>query len=445
MSTPSALTRPPEAHAPEPRAAGLLPAAIRRHGSVLTNAGSLAVTTVATSGLGVLFWAIATQRLPAEQVGRDAALVSAMNLAATVAIFGLGSLLIAELPTRPDSGGRLIAAVVCGTAASGLLLGAVWLGGLLTSGQLAGEVRHPLLAVAFVAGVAVTAVTLVLDQATIGLLLGALQMWRNLVMGLIKPAMLIVLLAVGLRDGAVTLSWVVGTALSVPIVAVLARRSRHRFWGRPDLTALRALRRAGLDHTLLTLSLTAPRLAMPLIVATAVSARANAAFYVAWMVASMLYLVPGHLSTVLFAIGRGRYDELRAKLRFTLGLSFALGLPLSLAVAVFARPVLHLFGGEYAAAGTVPLIALAAAFPANVVKQHYVAVARVEDRLVTAWRLMSACALVEVVVVAVAGRLASLDAAVYALVAVMMGEGLLTLRGVRGALRPRPGPVEGTA
>jgi O-antigen/teichoic acid export membrane protein len=184
----------------------------------------------------------------------------------------------------------------------------------------------------------------------------------------------------------------------------------------------------------------APRMGLPVVVAVAVSAKANAAFYIAYTLATMVTMIPNHLATVLFAIGRGDREALRPKLGFTLGLSFALGLPACVVTAVAAKLLLSIFGHAYAAEGVVPLLWLTATFPASVVRLHYAAVQRVRGHLTQAWRLLLVGGVAEVVVVSWFGHSDGLDAAMAAFCVVVNLEGLVTLPAVAGALRRAPRP-----
>ena len=88
----------------------------------------------------------------------------------------------------------------------------------------------------FIAGVVLIGVGLVFDQATIGLLRGKLQLWRNAIFAaaklLILPALTVVFHAqLGLG---ITFSWVVGAAVSLAIIALYIRLHGDAVLPRPD-------------------------------------------------------------------------------------------------------------------------------------------------------------------------------------------------------------------
>src|SRR5437660_5496776 len=77
-----------------------LPQQIKAHSTVLVNAGSLVGSTVVTSGLGFVYWWIATWQFSAEAIGLGSAAIQAMTLLGTFGLFGLGTLLVGELPRQ---------------------------------------------------------------------------------------------------------------------------------------------------------------------------------------------------------------------------------------------------------------------------------------------------------------------------------------------------------
>src|SRR3954447_1824507 len=94
--------------------------AARRHLDLLTNSGSLMGTTVVTSVLGFAYWWVAARAFPADVVGHASAAVSALTLVGTLSMFGMGTLLISELPRLPGREWNFIATcmLVATTAAT---------------------------------------------------------------------------------------------------------------------------------------------------------------------------------------------------------------------------------------------------------------------------------------------------------------------------------------
>ena len=93
---------PPPEPEPEPKSSPLsaLTGLWHKHSDLLHNAASLAATTGVTSLLGFAFWTFAARYFSQEAVGYGSAAISAMTLLGTIGMFGLGTVLIGELPQR---------------------------------------------------------------------------------------------------------------------------------------------------------------------------------------------------------------------------------------------------------------------------------------------------------------------------------------------------------
>ena len=77
---------------------------LRRLGeeSLLRNGVYIMATTAVTMGFGFLFWVLAARTLPAAEVGRAAALISAMLFVAVFANLGFGQVLVSRLASRAE-------------------------------------------------------------------------------------------------------------------------------------------------------------------------------------------------------------------------------------------------------------------------------------------------------------------------------------------------------
>jgi O-antigen/teichoic acid export membrane protein len=355
----------------------------RSNRALLTNAGSMVGTTLITSALGVAFWLIAAHSFSKPAVGVASAAVAAMTLFGFMGTLGLGTLLMGELPRRSDGHRSLLNAallmnVVAGTA---LGLGFALIAPLVSSNL--GPLNESIPSIAFFAiGVGLTALAFVLDQALIGLLHGGLQLVRNVVFAVVKLVGLIVIAVSVTSAGAPWIygAWVVGIAASLLIlIRFYARRDGDAL--RPSFALLIQMRAAAASHAAVNLALETADLAMPILVVSLLSASANASFYIAWMIAGFLVMVPLSLSMVAYAIASVDADGLSRRFRFTFAISLGFGLLANLVLVPAASPILQIFGQSYADQGTLPLHILALGVFPLTFKTHYVAIHRVERRL----------------------------------------------------------------
>ena len=429
----------------------------QRNHDLLRNAGSLVATTGLTSVFGFVYWIVAARDYSTKAVGFGAATVSAMTLVGTIGMFGLGTMLIGELPRRKARGG-LIAATVLASGIGSLALG---LGYPLVIGLAGGHIPEisgtPYRLALFAVGCSLTGATFVLDEGTIGLMRGGVQLWRNLAASAIKLAALPVA-AIVLHDEfgvGLVLAWVIGTVLSLVPTVIMLRRGGARIFHRPDWGLLRKLGKTALAHNWLNLAIATPPKLIPVIVLAVVSPSATAVFYVAWMMAGFLFMVPMSLSTVLFAIASAAPELIAEKLRFVLRLSVLIGLPAMAVLAIGAHFALNIFGPSYAQLGTVPLWLMILTYIPGLPKTQYIAVCRATGKVAKAAMVLAVAAACELGSVAIGGKLGGLDGLCAAYLGVTVVEGIVTAptvfraayvrtqqrKAATGAMTAVPGPV----
>ncbi len=394
-----------------------LPAKVRavwaRNKDLLRNAGSLAATTGLTSLFGFVFWIVADHEFSKAEAGHAIAATNAMQLLGAIGMFGLGTMMIGELPKRLRDRGGLFAASMAASAVGSAILGIIF---AVVVGLYFSDARHlpgiggtPGQLLIFVAGVTLTGATLVFDEGTIGLLRGGVQLWRNMAMSAIKLAVLPVLVLF-LHDAygvGISLSFVIATAGSMIPAGVMLMRSGSPIFHRPDWQSLRRLFPVAVSHNWLNLAMVTPLFLIPVVVPLAVGAAQNSVFYDVWMISSLLFMVPAHLATVLFALASASPEVIAEKLRFVLRISLLIGLPVMAVLAVGAHFALNLFGPGYAALGTVPLWLRIIGYIPQMPRAQFIAVSRATNRVGRAAGLLCFFALCEVASIYFGGRLGS--------------------------------------
>jgi O-antigen/teichoic acid export membrane protein len=381
VTTTEAVTQRIE-YGPPPRG-GLL-AKLRGHVDLFLNAGSLMAATVITSLFGFAYWWVAARTAPAEAVGQASAAVSAMTLIGTIGMFGMGTMLISDLPSLRGPKWSLISTclLVAGGAATvgGLIYVALAQFAIPGLREALGGTPGTVL---LVAGIALNAITLVLDEALVGLLQGPLQLMRNAWFSVIKLVLLGVLavLPLTLTGTDLLLTWVSGIVFSTAVLGSTLRRRGLLDEVRPRLGLLRGRGRATFDHNLLNLATYLPRAALPLVVTAVLSAEANASFYTAFMVLSFLAMVPANIALTLFAVASGDKAALRSKVRVGLLISLGGGLPASLLVVLLAEPIMSVFGDAYATSAGNALAILALTYVPFVFHHFFLAISRVQNKV----------------------------------------------------------------
>jgi O-antigen/teichoic acid export membrane protein len=401
---------------------------LRKNQDLMRNAGSLAATTGLTSAIGFAYWIYAARVFPQQAVGYGSAAISTMTLLGTIGMFGLGTMLIGELPRRESRDGLMMAGIIASFIGS-LVLGAGFALVSLAFGNHFVEIAGTFGRMAtFSFGVAITGATLVFDNATIGLMRGGLQLTRNVAVSIAKMAALpaCALILHDMLGVGIMLSWILGTLVSLLPVIVMIKQSGGSILHRPDWKTFRQLGKVTLSHNWLNLAIATPIKLIPVLVVIVVSPSSNAAYYVAAMLASLLFMVPTHLSTVLFAIASAAPETIAERLRFVLRMSLIIGIPGGLIMGLSGHLVLSIFGSSYASQATGPLWLLIIGYIPGLPNTVYIAVCRAAGRLNQAAIFLTATAAIQIAAVVVGGRLDGLYGLSYGILAVSILQALVT-------------------
>lgn len=340
-----------------------------------------------TSLLGFVFWTALARTRPPDDIGLASGLLSAAALLGGVANLGFGFALIRYLPGEPvgTSRFRLLNTSFTLSGITGLfvalffVLVVEWLAPELSPllGSLAGVVLLVLLVIA-------GAWSTLTDQVLMAYRQGVLLLTKNLLVGGIKiPLALLVLTGAVIGIGqsvAVSLLVVIGWV----VLAVLPRLERgYRVRAAITARAVPRLVGFGLPNHVASWLWESPKHLLPILVLNLMGADANAAFYIAWTIAALVYVIGGALSRSLFAEGSHDAAVVARYLVKAAGVAYAGQAVAVIGIVLVGRPVLKLFGEFYAAQSMEPLIILSLAAFGYTASRLAQTVLRIQGRLVT--------------------------------------------------------------
>jgi hypothetical protein len=186
-----------------------------------------------------------------------------------------------------------------------------------------------------------------------------------------------------------------------------------------------------INHNWLNLAMATPSRIIPIVVTVTVGGDKGAVFYVAWMISALLFMVPVHLGTVLFALASASVEVLAEKLRFVLRVSLLIGLPVMAVLAIGAHFMLGLYdtsanGFIYSRLGTVPLWLLIIGYIPQMPRAQFIAVSRASNNVGRAAGLICFFALCEITSIFLGGKYGGLDGLSFAYLGVLIMEGIIT-------------------
>ncbi|MCU7728546.1 sugar transporter [Actinoplanes sp. KI2] len=368
--------------------------------SLARNSVLIMASTVGASGLGYLYWMVAARELPRPAIGTATALISAATVVSMVANLGLGHMFIQRLPGAPA---RVWSRIV----SAGLLLGcaataAAALAAALVLPRMAGNfdfLDAPAGVVALVATAVAQTASMLLDYVFVAHRASQGMLWRSLTLAGGKVLTLAGLTATGFGS-----AWTVVLAWTLPSIAVTGytlRRSLPRL--RPGCRLAGAglgaelpyVRGSLTGHHLINLAQAGPSALLPVLVTARLGADANAHFYMAWMTASVLFMVSPAVASALYAERTNEAGRSASLPRAALVVLAVIGAP---ATGLFLAGgwILTLFSPAYAVAGAALLkILVLAAIPdaiTNLAVAHWRSVGALH-RCLRLNLLMAACCL----------------------------------------------------
>jgi O-antigen/teichoic acid export membrane protein len=382
------------------------PSELRR---LLTTFGYLVAKQGATAVLGLAYWAVATRLFSARDVGLAAAASSTALFLGAIGALGIPLLLLAELDSLPAAVRRVTLSTGMYIACLAVLI--LSLGTLALSPILGVSLRiigaDPIMAALFVIGSVATMASVTFSSAAIGLHRGSSQLWQGSLAAGLKLAVVGLFVLVGIRTApGLLFAWVLALVISVVVCMPMLRLQPTPAGERNIGHRVALARRYGvlsLKHHVLNVSINSVYYIVGLIAAIVLLPRELAYFTAAFLLESTAMVIPYLLALSLFAEISGDQSLLHRHVRRTLPLGLALCGGIVVVAQVAAPFALRIFGPAYAMNGTTALRLLVLVGPAYVIKDHYVAIRRVQGRLGHAAKVMAAGTSAEAIGAALGG------------------------------------------
>jgi O-antigen/teichoic acid export membrane protein len=290
-----------------------------------------------------------------------AAYVSALTLLAAVSDLGLSSAIIRFAPSMGSRQIDFLNAAATVVVLTSLAASVLFLLGIpLWSPGMIPLIRSLLACLIFGVSATVFSLAQLVDKVFVAFEVTHFMFLRNLLSNVVRVALIVVasrflgaaglVLAVG---GGALFGLLLAAGLFVPRTA-----PGYRLRPALDWPLLRDKAGYSLGNHFATLVWSVPALVYPLAVVSLLGPGANARFYVSWMIANLLFIIPVSISTSAFArasnAGRLEGEPFWRTMWLTLA---SLLLP-SLGLMAGAPIVLRLFGAHYSAQGPALLILL---------------------------------------------------------------------------------------
>jgi len=339
--------------------------------------------TVVTSGLGFFFWMVVARLYTEAEVGWGAAIISAICLLGLLSRLGLGSALIRFLP-KAEKPVDMINSCFTLSGVVALALAAIFIAGIYLWSPALGFIReNPIFSTAFAFFVLLRTFSEVMNSVFIAGRRAEFVLSKNVIFSLLKIP-LPILLVLFFHAFGIVASWgiAIGVAFAVSLLLFLPKlQNPYKPMPKLNVGIISNMWRYSAGSYLSSLFARAPELVLPIMIVNLLGAEHNAYFYVAWMVANLLFAIPSAVSQSLFAEGSHFEDKLRVNVRSSFKLIFSLLIPALILLFLLGNWLLLLFGGSYSINGLMLLWILGLSSLLVGVNKVYNSILRVEGRI----------------------------------------------------------------
>lgn len=337
-----------------------------RSSTLLMNSVYLMLATVVIAVCGFIFWIIVTRSYTATTVGLAVTLLSVSGLLSLLSLVGFDTTFVRFLPKSDRRNDHINSGMIIVTLFSAVLSLGFVLSLPITSPHLVFVLHHPLYLIAFVLFTIATS----LNTLTNAIFL-AFKSARNILIINLLFSILKVGLPLLIRHGSamrifvlVGISQLAGLALSLVVMHV---RLGFAFSPSIHLDILRVIQKYSFSvYAASILNLLPPTL-LPLLVVRQLGPEHAAYYYMAFTIASVLYTISYSAMQSAFAEGSHEETALKVHIIKATKLVGVLLVPAVIITIILSSYILRVFGGVYAAKGSLLLQLFAvSAFPVAV-------------------------------------------------------------------------------
>jgi O-antigen/teichoic acid export membrane protein len=343
----------------------------------------LMANTAVTTGLGFFFWVVVARFYTEAEVGLASAIISAVSLLALFSKLGVDVALIRFLSKAENPVGMINSCFTL-SGISTLALAGIFLAGLdLWSPALGFITEDVMFILAFVLFALGWTLSGTMDFVFIARRRAEFVFTKNAIFSVLKIP-LPILLVLFFRAFGIVSSWgiAIGIALVISLFFFLPRvQNGYRAVPWVNWGIIRNIWRYSAGNYLASLFAAASSFILPIMVVNLLEAEQNAYFYVAWMMAGLLFIIPGAVSQSLFAEGSHFEGELGVNVRRSFRFVFLLLIPAVILLLLLGKWLLLLFGESYSANALGLLWILGASSLFMGINNIYGSILRVEGRL----------------------------------------------------------------
>ena len=328
-----------------------------QHDSLFQNSIYIFASTGVISFLGFLFWFFAAHHYSSYDVGLAGTIISACSLIVSLSSLGIANAFIRFIPTSENKQEIINSGVILVFGSTILFtLGYLFLLPFF-SPKLSVITHYPLLTLLFVFLTVFASLANLIDSIFISLRTAHFNLATYSVFGIIKLGAVLLLSIFG--TAGLVLSHTFGLFCSVFLGYYLIQQKLHlSFRIQFNKKTVHKMLAFSLITYLTTFAAGMPSFLLPLIILHALGASSVAYFYMAMMIATLIFAVPNSVASSLFAEGSHNTDTVDAHFKRSILAIFSSLIGINTVIVLFGHQILAIFGKEYSIQGYWPLVLL---------------------------------------------------------------------------------------
>ena len=331
--------------------------------SLYKNSLYLMISTGIMAVLGFFFWMISARLFNAEQIGLATTIISVMSLITGFSVLGFNIALIRYLPGSKMKNHKIN---TCFTIVilSSIIASSIFLIGLgKFSPRLVFIKESLLLSFSFIFFMVVAGLNSMIESVFVAFRSSKFILLKNSIFSLLKIGL--VFFFVGLGAYGIFVSWMVALMIGVGVVFIILMfkfdyKPKFVFYDR----IIKKIGKFSFGNYVAGFIGGLPLMVLPLMITNLINPEITAYYYMAMMIAGLLFVIPSATTQSLFAEGSHNEKKMRENVRKAIKIISLILIPGILITVFFGNWILLMFGNEYSSEGFrfLQIVALSSVF-----------------------------------------------------------------------------------
>ena len=348
--------------------------------SLYRNSIYLILSSFVMGALGFFFWMINSKLFTAHQIGIATTLISVIGLINTFSLLGLNTGLIRFLPTAERKNDKINTVLTISVLMS-IIVSTIFLLGLkFFSPELLFIKQNLYYSIFFIFSMVFMILFVLMDSVFIAYRESKYILVKNTVFSLLKlvfPFLFVSFGAVGIF-GSYTISALLGF-LTVLIILIFKFKYKFKFLFYDNI--LKKIFPFSFGNYIANFLGSLPTLLLPLLITNLINPETTAYYYMAMMIAGLLFVISGSISQSLFAEGSYKENNLKEQIKKASKFISLIMIPAIILIVFLGQYILLLFGKAYSDEGfrLLQILALSGIFMA--INSVFASILRVKHKV----------------------------------------------------------------